>query len=85
MNGTAAAVLIIAGTTALRVGYDPKVSDKPAALFKVVTAAFILGAALSLLGGAAPGVANVIALTLTIAALMFNGTALTKATTNIFG
>jgi len=84
-NGIVAAVAVAAGSTALRVGYDKKVSDKPAAMFKIVTGAFILGAALSLIGGAAPGLANVLALSIAIAALMLNGAAVVTATGRVFG
>ena len=80
-----AAVLVTGGSTALRVAYDPKIPDKPAALFRVATGGFILGAVLSLIGGTAPGLATVIAVTLSIAALMLNGTAVMMATGNVFG
>lgn len=87
MNGTGvvAAVLVTGGSTALRVAYDNKIADKPTALFRVATGAFVLGAVLSLIAGTAPGLATVLGVTLAIAALMFNGSAVMTATSNVFG
>ncbi len=84
-NATIAVVAITGGSTALRVLSDQSIADKPAALFKVTTGAFILGAVLSLLEGAAPGLASVIGLTIVLAALMFNGTAVLSATSHLLG
>lgn len=84
-TGVVAAVVVTAGSTALRVAYDPKVTDKPSALFKVAAGAFVLGAVLSLVEGTAPGLATVIGITLSIAALMLNAEAVMKATSNVFG
>jgi hypothetical protein len=85
VNAALATVVIVAGSTALRVVYDPKVSDKPGALFKVAVAAFALGALLSLVAGSAPGLADVLGVTLVIASLMLNGNAVLTATGHVFG
>lgn len=85
MNAALATVLIVGGTTALRIAYDAKVKDKPSALFKVAVGAFALGALLTLISGSAPGLANVLAITLVLATLMLNGQAVLSATGHVFG
>jgi hypothetical protein len=83
-NTVLATVVIVGGSTALRVAYDPKVQDKPTAMIKVALGGFVFGAMLTLLSGAAPGLATAIAWLLIVAALMLNGQAIMTATNNVF-
>lgn len=80
-----ATVVIVGGTTALRVAYDPNVKDKPPAFIKIAVGVFALGAILTLVASGAPGVATVMGLTLVIASLIINGTAVASATGHVFG
>jgi hypothetical protein len=85
VNAALATVVIVGGTTALRVLYDGKIADKPGALFKVAVGAFALGALLTLIEGSAPGLASVLGITLVIATLMLNGQAVITASGHVFG
>jgi hypothetical protein len=85
VNAALATVLIVGGTTALRVLYDPKIADKPGALFKVAVGAFALGALLTVISGSAPGLASVLGVTLVFATLMLNGQAVITASGHVFG
>ena len=80
-----ACVVIVGGSTALRVAYDPKVGDKVAAYGKIAVGGFALGAILALVASGAPGVASILAWMLTIAALMINGPAVANATAHVLG
>ena len=79
-NSVIVTSVIVGGTSALRVAYDPKVTDKPAAMVKIAVGVFALGAVLTLIGDAAPGVATILGIMLVIAALMFNAQAVATAT-----
>jgi len=80
-----ACVVLVGGSTALRVAYDPKVGDKIGAYGKIAVGGFALGAILALVASGAPGVASVLAWILTIAALMVNGPAVAKAAQSVLG
>lgn len=79
-----ATVLVVGGTTVLRVGYDTRVSNKRDAMFKVVVAGFAMGVILTLVYSAAPTVAVALSWLLIVAALMVNGEALALATKTVF-
>jgi len=79
-----ATVLVVGGTTVLRVGYDTRVSDKPSAMFKVVVAGFAMGVILTLVYSAAPTVAVALSWLLIVASLMVNGEALALASKTVF-
>lgn len=83
-NTVVATTLIVGGTTALRVAYDSRVSDKPAAMFKIGVGVFALGAILALVSGVAPGLATAIAWLLIIATVMLNAPAIITATQRVF-
>lgn len=84
-NAVIASALIVGGTTALRVAYDPKVGNKPAAYGKIAVGVFAYGAVMTLVAGTAPSLATVIAVTLTIAALFINGAALSGGLQHVLG
>jgi len=84
-TSTIAAVLIVGGSTALRVAYDPRVSDKPGAMGKIAVGGFALGALLTLIGAGAPGVSAVLATLLILASLILNGPAIATATSALLG
>lgn len=84
-TGIVAVTVIAGGTTALRVLYDGRVSDKPAALFKVAIGIFALGALLSLVASGAPNVASAIGALIAVASLFINADALALAARNLFG
>ena len=84
-TSTIAAVCIIGGSTALRVAYDPKVSDKIGAYGKIAVGAFALGAILALVSSGAPGVATALSWILIAATLIVNGQAVATATGHLFG
>ena len=80
-----ACAVLVGGSTALRVAYDPKVQDKPAAIIKIAVGTFVFGAILSLVSAASTGLANAMAALLIVAALMLNSSAIMTAANNLFG
>lgn len=80
-----ATAVIVGGSTALRVAYDTRIGDKPAAYGKIAVGVFALGALLTLVSSSAPSVATAIAWLLIIAALMINGTAVATAAGHALG
>lgn len=83
-NSVIAATLIVGGTTALRVGFDPKVQDKASAYGKIVIGGFVFGALLTMIASGAPNVANALAVMLIVAALLLNLQAIMSATNHVF-
>lgn len=83
-NGVIATVAIVGGTTALRVAYETT-TDRPRAFLKIGVGAFALGAILTVLSGAAPGVATVLAVMLVLATLMLNAAAIVTGSQRLFG
>jgi hypothetical protein len=84
-NAVVATVVIVGGTTALRVAYDPAVQNKPAAMTKVAIGGFFMGAILTLIAGVSNGLASALGWLLVVAALMLNGRAVMTATGHVFG
>lgn len=85
MNNTVVAtVVVVGGTTALRVAYDPAIPNKPAAFTRVALGAFVAGALFTLLSNFSPPLASALAWLLIAATLLINGQVILKASSSFF-